>query len=122
MSVSEPVGAWPPQVRDTPVPAAIPAPTPAPLTTAVPQGQPDTGPIVTVTVTCVDDGHSHAVPDTELTSMTAGSGYYRAVCGHVVTAAPMVAPEGAPCRHCDEARETKVSPRARRLGLRLLGG
>jgi hypothetical protein len=122
MSVSEPVGAWPPQVRDTSSqPTVIPAPAPAPVS-AVPEREADTGPIVTVTVTCVHDGQSHAVPDTELTSMTAGSGYYRAVCGHVVTAAPMVAPEGAPCPHCDETRETKVSPRARRLGLRLLGG
>ncbi|MGI5130221.1 hypothetical protein ACQEVB_25700 [Pseudonocardia sp. CA-107938] len=96
---------------------------PVPEPAAIPEADSDTGPIVTVTVTCVHDGHSHAVPDTELTSMTAGSGYYRAVCGHVVTAAPMVAPEGAPCRQCDEAaQETKSSRRARRLGLRLLGG
>ena len=122
MSVSEPVGAWPPQVRESPIPsAAVPGPA-VPAPTAALDGDPDTGPIVTVTVTCVHDGHSHAVPDTELTSMTGGSGYYRAVCGHVVAAAPMVAPEGAPCPHCDEARETKASPRARRLGLRLLGG
>ena len=121
MSVSEPVGAWPPQVRETSIPV-VPAPAAAPAPTAISEGELDTGPIVTVTVTCVHDGHSHAVPDTELTSMTGGSGYYRAVCGHVVAAAPMVAPEGAPCRHCDEARETKASPRARRLGLRLLGG
>jgi hypothetical protein len=119
MSLSEPVGAWPPQVRDT---STSPAATPVPVPVAVPLPQRDTGPIVTVTVTCVHDGHSHAVPDTELTSMTAGSGYYRAVCGHVVTAAPMVAPEGDPCPHCDESREAKTSPRTRRLGLRLLGG
>ena len=121
MSVSEPVGAWPPQVRDTSIPrAAAPVPAPAPAPTA--EHESDAGPIVTVTVTCVHDGQSHAVPDTELTSMTAGSGYYRAVCGHVVTAAPMVALEGAPCPHCADSRGAKASPRARRLGLRLLGG
>jgi hypothetical protein len=30
------------------------------------------------------------------------SGYYSAVCGHVVTAAPMVAPDGEVCRVCAE--------------------
>lgn len=110
MSVSEPVGAWPPQVRGTTSPQAAE------------DAEPPTGPIVTVTVTCVQDGHSHAVPDTELTSDAASSGYYRAVCGHVVTAAPMVAPEGAPCRPCDDAREVKVPRPARRLGLRRLTG
>jgi hypothetical protein len=88
----------------------------------VPDPESTTGPVVTVTVTCVSDGHSHAVPDTELTGLASGSGCYRAVCGHVVTAAPMVAPEGAPCRQCDETREVKTTRPARRLGMRLLGG
>lgn len=122
MSVDEPVGAWPPQakglapVRSVPTqPVAAP---PAP--SALPE--PPTGPLVTVTMTCMHDGRSHAVPDTELTGTTSGSGYYRAVCGHLVSAAPMVAPEGSPCRTCDETRQTKPARSPRRLGLRLLGG
>lgn len=115
MSVGEPVGMWPPAVRVASAPQPV-APVPDPVP------EPTTGPIVTVTVTCVSDGHSHAVPDTELTGLASDSGYYRAVCGHVVTAAPMVAPEGAPCRQCDEAGEVKAARPARRLGLRLLGG
>jgi hypothetical protein len=52
-----------------------------------------------VSVTCISDGRAHDVPDTELTQR---SGYYSALCGHVVAAAPMVAPEGAPCPLCAE--------------------
>lgn len=115
MSVGEPVGMWPPAVRAAQPIAAHPV-------EVASEPEPDTGPIVTVTVTCVSDGHSHAVPDTELSALTSGSGFYRAVCGHVVTAAPMVAPEGMPCRQCDEAREVKAARPSRRLGLRLLGG
>ena len=57
----------------------------------------------TVSVTCVSDGRSHAVPDAELAiGATRRGGYYAAVCGHVVTPAPMVAPDGELCRACAE--------------------
>jgi len=57
----------------------------------------------TVSVTCVTDGRSHAVPDSELTQGVAhDSGYYSAVCGHMVAAAPMCAPDGEPCRSCSD--------------------
>jgi hypothetical protein len=57
----------------------------------------------TVSVTCVADGRSHAVPDAELAiGATQRSGHYSAVCGHVVTPAPMVAPDGELCRACAE--------------------
>ncbi len=56
-----------------------------------------------IAVTCLDDGHTHAVADVELTNGAARSGRYPAVCGHVVTAAPMVAPEGSPCPDCRAA-------------------
>jgi len=56
-----------------------------------------------VSVTCISDGRAHAVRDTELaTGNSHNSGYYSAVCGHVVTAAPMVAPDGEVCRVCAE--------------------
>jgi hypothetical protein len=56
-----------------------------------------------VSVTCISDGRSHAVRDSEIASSTSyQSGYYAAVCGHVVTPASMVAPDGEPCRVCVE--------------------
>ncbi|SHJ96884.1 hypothetical protein SAMN05443637_101345 [Pseudonocardia thermophila] len=113
MSASEPVGAWAPGVREARPHPGGPAP----------ESEPATGPVITVAVTCVEDGQSHAVPDTELTGPSACSGFYRAVCGHVVSAAPMVAPEGEPCRQCLEARQAaNRSRRGRRRGLRLLRG
>jgi hypothetical protein len=58
-------------------------------------------PMATVSVTCVTDGRAHAVPDSELTQGLAHhAGYYSAVCGHMVAAAPMSAPDGEPCRPC----------------------
>jgi hypothetical protein len=54
-------------------------------------------------MTCISDGRAHAVRDTEIASSTSyQSGYYAAVCGHVVTPASMAAPDGELCRVCAE--------------------
>ncbi|GEL18315.1 hypothetical protein [Pseudonocardia asaccharolytica] len=62
----------------------------------------------TVSVTCCIDDRSHEVLDTEL---VVGSGYYRALCGHVITAASMTSPDGVPCSECSQLREP--APRRR---------
>jgi hypothetical protein len=57
----------------------------------------------TLSVTCMSDGRAHAVRDSEIAQGTTHrSGYYSAVCGHVVTPASMVAPDGELCRVCAE--------------------
>ena len=57
--------------------------------------------VSTVTITCARDGRAHHVPDVQIAGPQAdGAGRYVAVCGHVVTAAAMVEPEGAPCPRC----------------------
>jgi hypothetical protein len=59
------------------------------------------GPATTVTVTCTIDGHAHQVPDVELAAAaTRRGGQVRAICGHAITPAPMVAPDGPPCLLC----------------------
>lgn len=67
------------------------------------QGQPRSrrGRITTITITCAVDGRAHDVPDVEIAGPQAdGRGRYVAVCGHVVTAASMIEPDGAPCPLC----------------------
>ena len=55
----------------------------------------------TVVITCTVDGRAHAVPDAQIAGPQADRrGRYVAVCGHVVTAASMIEPEGAPCPLC----------------------
>jgi hypothetical protein len=54
----------------------------------------------TVTITCAVDGRAHDVPDVQIAGPQAGLGRYVAVCGHVVTAASMIEPEGARCPLC----------------------
>lgn len=55
----------------------------------------------TVVITCIVDGRAHAVPEVQLAGPQANRrGRYVAVCGHMVTAAPMIEPEGAPCPLC----------------------
>jgi hypothetical protein len=69
--------------------------------------------VATVSVTCIADGRAHAVRDTEIASSTSyQSGYYSAVCGHTVTPASMVAPDGELCRVCAE-RDTSHGRRCR---------
>lgn len=55
----------------------------------------------TVSITCSADGRAHRVPDLQLGAAEAeGRGRYRALCGHTVTAASLVEPDGAPCLPC----------------------
>lgn len=75
----------------------------------------------TVSVTCLSDGRAHAVLDAELAGPAACSGYYKAVCGHLVTPAPMVEPEGDPCRQCSDAGPAQQRPPHRGRAHRLLG-
>jgi hypothetical protein len=59
------------------------------------------GGITTVTITCIVDGRAHDVPDVQIAGPQADrQGRYVAVCGHVVTAASMIEPEGARCPLC----------------------
>ena len=56
---------------------------------------------MTVSVTCLADGRAHDVPDVQLAAPElAHRGRYRALCGHLVTAAAMIEPDGAPCPFC----------------------
>lgn len=56
-----------------------------------------------MSITCLADGRAHDVPDTELAATGSRSnGHYLALCGHMVTAAPLAEPDGAPCRLCAE--------------------
>jgi hypothetical protein len=58
-------------------------------------------PPATVTVTCTIDHHAHEVPDVELAAASSRpGGLVRAVCGHAIAPAPMVAPDGPPCLLC----------------------
>jgi hypothetical protein len=80
--------------------------------------------MATVSVTCVTDGRAHAVPDSELTQGVAHhSGYYSAVCGHMVAAAPMSAPDGEPCRSCADLWSARhaVRRQQQRLLSRIFG-
>lgn len=53
------------------------------------------------TITCAVDGRDHFVSDRATTAgLAAGQGRYTAACGHVVVAAPMVAPPGPSCSSC----------------------
>lgn len=55
-------------------------------------------------MTCAADGRNHLVSDDATAAgLTAGHGKYEAVCGHVVTVAPMVAPPGPTCLDCETA-------------------
>ncbi|GAA0898814.1 hypothetical protein GCM10009559_62060 [Pseudonocardia zijingensis] len=72
----------------------------------------------TISVTCVMDGRCHSVPDEELAiGIAHRGGQYSAVCGHVVTPAPMVAPDGDLCPHCAERDSSHRSRRGFRLRL-----
>ncbi|MCA1677180.1 MAG: hypothetical protein LC799_35040 [Actinobacteria bacterium] len=53
------------------------------------------------TITCAVDGRDHLVSDCATAAgLAAGHGRYTAACGHVVVAAPMVAPPGPSCSAC----------------------
>lgn len=70
----------------------------------------------TVSVTCILDDRAHQVLDTELAAgLAVPTGRYRALCGHTVSAAPMVTPDGQPCPSCAELREHPSRRRRSRL-------
>ena len=72
----------------------------------------------TITVTCCMDDRAHEVTDVELASARP-DGYFRAICGRDVAAAPMVMPDGQPCPSCTAIREQQTTatgyPRLRLL-------
>ena len=54
-----------------------------------------------VSITCVVDGRCHRVSDLQLgAAETDTRGRYRALCGHLVTAASLAEPDGVPCPVC----------------------
>ena len=72
----------------------------------------------TISVTCVMDGRCHSVPDEELAiGIAHRGGQYAAVCGHVITPAPMVAPDGDLCPGCAERDASHRSRRGHRFRL-----
>lgn len=62
-------------------------------------------------MTCSADRHDHVVDEQLLAH---GSGYFPAVCGHLVLAASLVEPPGAACPTCLAA--TRAPDRTRRRG------
>ena len=70
-------------------------------------GQCGTSRVQTVIVTCTQDSRAHAVADTQLATALE-SGRYNALCGHMVSAAPMTEPDGEPCLLCEELRNRPV--------------
>jgi hypothetical protein len=86
-------------------------------TVSRPRGQPassELGGDATIAVTCVVDGRCHSVPDEELAiGIARRGGQYAAVCGHVITPAPMVAPDGELCPACAERDASHRSRRGR---------
>jgi hypothetical protein len=53
----------------------------------------------TVSITCLTDGRAHDVPEVQIAG-SEGGGHLVGLCGHVVVAASLVEPAGAPCRRC----------------------
>jgi hypothetical protein len=51
-------------------------------------------------VTCIEDGHSHAVADPVLAEGGAGAGRFPARCGRLIAPVALSAPEGPPCPLC----------------------
>ena len=69
----------------------------------------------TISITCLNDGLAHDVPDAQLAAPAADrAGCYIAVCGHVVTAASMVEPDGKRCPLCAEVYGMSRTQRRRR--------
>jgi len=78
--------------------------------------------VETVTVTCCIDDRAHEVREADLAvALTRSDGYYQALCGHVVTAAPMVMPDGRPCHPCAVVQDRDVISRRHSLLQRALG-
>jgi len=51
-------------------------------------------------VTCIEDGHSHAVADRVLAEGGGGAGRFPARCGRLIAPVALAAPEGPPCPLC----------------------
>jgi hypothetical protein len=68
----------------------------------------------TISMTCLNDGLAHDVSDAQLAAANGSSGNYIAVCGHVVTAASLVEPDGKRCPLCDEVHGLNRPQRRRR--------
>jgi hypothetical protein len=68
----------------------------------------------TITITCLNDGLAHDVSDAQLAAAANHGGNYIAVCGHVVTAASLVEPDGKRCPLCAEVFGLSRPPRRRR--------
>lgn len=51
-------------------------------------------------VTCIEDGHSHAVADPVLAEGGGGEGRIPARCGRLIAPVALSAPEGPPCPLC----------------------
>lgn len=76
-----------------------------------------------VSLTSVIDSRAHMVTDVELSSAHATRmGRYEALCGHLISPAPLIEPDGARCRRCDELNRalrpagSRVRRRTRGLG------
>ncbi|MEU6698095.1 hypothetical protein [Pseudonocardia sp. NPDC046786] len=70
-----------------------------------------------LTLTSVIDRRAHKVTDTELCAPHAmRTGRYEALCGHLVSPAPLVAADGTPCRRCVELDPTPTVTTPRRRG------
>ncbi|HEY0814195.1 MAG TPA: hypothetical protein VGE11_13015 [Pseudonocardia sp.] len=69
--------------------------------------------VQTVTVTCTLDSRAHAVHDIQLAAALE-TGRYNALCGHIVTAAPLAEPDGLPCLLCEALVDRPVGPRRHR--------
>jgi len=70
-----------------------------------------------VSLTSVIDNRAHMVTDVELSSQHAmRMGRFEALCGHLISPAPMIEPDGARCLRCDELNRAlrPASPRLRR--------
>lgn len=70
-----------------------------------------------VSLTSVIDGRAHIVTDVEFSSPHATRmGRYEALCGHLISPVPLIEPDGARCRRCDELDRAlrPVRPPARR--------
>ena len=80
------------------------------------------GAVDTITVTCCVDSRAHEVPDAELAEAARRlDGYFQALCGHRITAASMVEPDGQPCLLCAAIRERTTAPRRTPRLQRILG-
>ena len=70
-----------------------------------------------VSLTSVIDSRAHMVTDVELSSPHAmRTGRYEALCGHLIAPAPLIEPDGARCRRCDELDRALRPAASRRPG------